>query len=627
MAVLLIYISFIFSYFLFSALQNNWYNSILKSILLNSFFIAVSSEILSVFNQFNYQSILVVWLFVLSFQFYFIYKKGASPLLNTGLLQIISVFKTYKISYFFLVVILLLFIQGIVYPPNNWDSLTYHMARIPHWFENENIYSFTTHIYRQIYSPPLGELIVAQICILSKSDVFANSVQLIFAIGCIASSISIAKEFQFTKRAIFLLCLLIISTPEIVLQCSSTQNDLIVSFYILTCILFCIKAYHNFNLKLLLLIGLSSGLAVYTKGTAYIYLLPMFTTWGILLLLKFKKIAPLLKIGLIPLIILTINSGFFIRNYSLSGDILGKNNDRLFNETFGVRQSLLTITKNIGNHLAIPPFSGITNQIVEKIHLISGIPIDDIATNFNGLSFKLENWQHHEDTTSNFFQLILFIISAFLFIKNRKKMPSYCWMLLLFPIVEFLLFSFILKWQPWHTRLQTPLFLMTPFFTAIVLDRTLKTIPVYPKRLIISGFIVVGYSLIVFVSNPTRPLISNSKIAITDSRSKKYCANYLSYENDFKIARRYLKKYEGKIGVEIGGDMWEYLLYFDVFSNHQKIGIPINVENVTKKLNPIKKQEVECIISYKNKPVYNYDNSNFKKIKSSKLFTIYLKEL
>ena len=627
MAILLIYLSFLFSYFLFStSSQIKWYNSIVNSLIFNSLLITISSEILSIFNLFNYQSISSFWLLIILFQLFLIYKKRDLSPIKNSVHPILYVFKTYKISYFFLIVILLLFFQGLAYPPNNWDSLTYHMARIPHWVENESIHSFTTHIYRQIYSPPLGELIVAHLCILSKSDIFANSVQLLFAIGCIASSIVIAKEFQFTKRATLIVCLLIISTPELLLQCSSTQNDLIVSFFILTCILYCIKAYKEFKLSSLLVVGLTAGLAVYTKGTAYIYLFPLFLVWGIMLLLKYKKIIPLLKLAAIPLLILLINLGFYARNYSLSGDILGKNDDRLFNETFGIPQSILTTTKNIGNHLALPPFSNYTNQVVEKMHLVFGIPINDIATNFNGLPFKLENWQHHEDTTSNFFQLLLFVLAFILFVKNRKKLPKLSWLLFLFPLVEFLLFSFILKWQPWHTRLQMPIFLMIPFFIAYIIDFSFKSIELFPKKIIIPTSFIVSYSLLILLLNPTRPIISNSKVHLNDIRFKKYCANYLSYEKDFRLARFYLKKYEGKTGVEIGGDMWEYLLYYDIFSNHRKMGIPINVENLTNKISHNNK-DLKCIISYKNLPLYSWHKMKFKKINSSKLFTIYLKEI
>jgi len=54
------------------------------------------------------------------------------------------------------VIFLLLFYQGIIYPPNNWDSLTYHMSRIMYWLSNENLNHFPTHILRHLYQPPFA---------------------------------------------------------------------------------------------------------------------------------------------------------------------------------------------------------------------------------------------------------------------------------------------------------------------------------------------------------------------------------------------------------------------------------------------------------------------------------------
>ena len=327
--------------------------------------------------------------------------------------------------------------------------------------------------------------------------------------------------------------------------------------------------------------------------------------------------------------IILINSGFYYRNYSLSGDPLGKNEDHLFNEKFGIKQSFTGLTKNIGNHLGVYPLSKPTNQIIEKIHLIVGEKINDPATNFNGITFKLENWQHHEDNASNIFQLLLIITCTIIFLLKINKLPPISLLLFGLPIVEFLLFCILLKWQPWHTRLELPLFFMFAFFTAYILDLSI------PNRknsvLVLTSVLLFIYALIIIILNPTRPFISNnqtSKISITDSRFAKYCANYQGYENDYKIVRQYLKRYQGRIGLELGGDMWEYVLYHDVFSTNNKIAIPINIENRTKRLlvqNKNKAIQLHYIISYIDRPFYKWDNHKYKQIKRLKLFSIYSK--
>ncbi len=629
MAVLLIYLSLILSLFYFLKYKTITISqSIIGSLFLNSIFIFLSSEILSIFNSYAYLGLFIFWVLI-DLSLLLVLNKNSLEIIKTKLINGFSTLFQDKIFIFFIFIYLLVLTQGLLYPPNNWDSLTYHMGRIPHWIENQSIFSYPTHIYRQIYSPPLAELIVSQFCILNKSDLLANSIQFLFLIGCIATVKSICFELNFTKRATIFAVIFLLTTPEILLQSSSTQNDIIVSFYLLTSILFCIKSYKNTKLISIIILAIAVGLSVYTKGTAYIYLFPILSIWGIMLLKKVRSMSIFLKFGLIPFMILLINSGFYYRNYILSGDILGKNEDHLFNEEIGIKPFLLTTLKNVGNHLAVYPLSDISNKIVEKMHLVLGEEINNPKTNFNGISFKLEKWQHHEDTASNVFQICFIFISIILYIKQRKKHSLYLFLLVSIPILEFILFTLVLKWQPWHTRLQTPLFFMSCFFVAYILDYTLKNKKITSPFILFPFTIICFYSLVIVVFNSTRPFVSNrytNRINLNDTRFKKYCANYTPYEEDYRIARYFLQKYKGEVGVEFGGDMWEYLLYFDIFNSNLKIGKPIYIDNISKKLLPQKKHVLRYIISYKNEKQFRYNNINYLKINHFKLFTIYSKQ-
>ena len=629
MAVILIFLFFFFSFFFFLNYQKSTiFNSIIGCILLNGVLIVFSSELLSLFKGFNYQYISFFWLLIDLLLLFNLFKNRSTFQNSIQKLTILfQSFKTNKIVFIFFLFFILLFVQGIVYPPNNWDSLTYHMGRIPHWIDNQSIYPFASHIYRQVYSPPLAELIAAHFCILNKSDFFANSIQLIYLIGCLATILSIADEFKFSKRAKIICCIFILTTPEILLQATSTQNDIVVSFFILTSILFAVKSYHRDSYLNLLLFGICSALAVYTKGTAYIFLLPILIAWTIFYFKKNINILSVLKIGLVGLIILFVNSGFYYRNYSFVGDPLGKSEEHLFNEHFDIKSTFLTTVKNIGNHFAVYPCNDITNQIIEKLHLVLGKKINDPSTNFNGLAFKLEKWQHHEDTASNFFQLILIISSIIIILINRKKYPPLALLLISIPIIEFALFCFILKWQPWHTRLQTPIFFMCTFFVSMCLDQQIGTHKVN-RAIFLPSIILVVYAFGIILFNPSRPFVSNhltKEISMNDSRFKKYCANFLKYENDYKTVRYYLKKHKDKVGLELGGDMWEYLLYYDIYSKKQKIAPQVNIANASSKLQKKKKNNFDYIISFQDTPTFTYNSEVFYKIKKLKLFCFYSK--
>lgn len=632
MAIFLFLISTILVFLILVSFKNiDIYKSLIGTLLITSLLITLSSEILSLFQSFNYKSLIAFWIIVFFIESIILLKrKSRFKQIDEKKTLLFSLIRNNKLLFTIISLLLLLIgFQGLIYPPNNFDSLTYHMGRIPHWIANESIHHFAGHIYRQINSPPLSELIIAQLGILYKSDLFSNSVQYFFLIGCLACFISISQEFSFSKNAKLIGIVFLIGTPDIILQGSSTQNDIVVSFFILTSCLFAIQSYKSPTILAFSLLAISVGLAFYTKGTAYIILFPILSVWGILFFLKYKSSFPIFKLSLIPIFIVLLNSGFYFRNYKLSGDPLGKNEDRVFNEAFGLNKLILNTAKNIGVHFAIYPFNQYTNQVIEKMHLILKEDIHDSSINFNGHKFKLKEWQHHEDDAANFFQIILIMISICLYIPYRKKDPNLNPLFLLIPLLTLLFFSLTLKWQPWITRLQLPIIFLFSFYVAKILSLFTNTEKKFKSLILLTFGGIILYAFIISILNPTRPYITNSftnDIKITDTRFKKYFALYTKCEPDFYIARKFLTNYKGTIGIDIGGDTWEYPLYYDIYSKNQKLAKPINILNVSKKISNYNYTDLEIIISSTKDSIYHYKNTKFYPTKKMELFTIYRKK-
>src|SRR5690242_18911992 len=63
---------------------------------------------------------------------------------------------------------------AIVAPPNNWDSTTYHMARVLNWIQQESVNHFPTYNLRQIELNPWAEYAILQFQLLSGGDYLAN---------------------------------------------------------------------------------------------------------------------------------------------------------------------------------------------------------------------------------------------------------------------------------------------------------------------------------------------------------------------------------------------------------------------------------------------------------------------
>jgi hypothetical protein len=541
----------------------------------------VITETSSFFNAYNFKSSVLFWSVLAGIIVYINLKAkqlNIKPYLNW-------IKENKKVSVFFGGVSILLLIQGIIYPPNNWDSMTYHMARIAHWVMNESIEPYPTHIYRQIYQPPLAEWIIAQVCILNKADYFANAVQLFFLVGTLGVLNQIMLHFNTSKKTRIWASIIAFTNPSVFMQATSTQNDIVVAFFLLSSILFFIQYTRESTIKNSLLIGLTIGCAILTKGTAFVYLIPIMLFCGAYLIYLFlKKQKPILRVStdmiIVAIVTMTIGFNHYYRNFKLSGDIFGASDDHYFNKNITLKSTGVGILKNIGNHFSIPLTSNITNQVVEKAHIITQIPINDENYSYQGIHFKLNLWNHNEDEVSNILQVVLILGVCLFIVFNWKNRNRFLLLSTFFCLFTFGLFSFILKWQPWHMRLQVPLFIIFAIPISIVLEK-IKLAKITTSILAIS----IIYCFVLAILNPNRPLIKNTKQAKSSTRFEKYFVAMPSYLKEYKIWRYKLKS-NTQQNWDVHGDTWEYPIYYDCFSVERTAFKAINIKNQTKKLIP-----------------------------------------
>ena len=539
----------------------------------------VITETSSFFKAYNYTSSVIFWTILAVAITYLNLKKQylkITPSLTWHK-------ENKKVSLFFGGFTILLLIQGIIYPPNNWDSMTYHMARIAHWVMNESIEPYPTHIYRQIYQPPLAEWIIAQVCILNKADYFSNAIQLIFLVASLGVINQIMLLWNQSKGRRMIAICIAFTTPSVFMQATSTQNDIVVSFFLLSTVFFLIQYFKKFDILSAIFAGLSIGFAIVTKGTALVYLIPiigfcLFFLWKAFLKKQINLITFSPHLFLIATLSIAIAFPHFYRNYALSGDIFGASDDHYFNKNITLKSTGLNLLKNIANHGSTPITSNLTNQIVEKTHLTLKIPINNENYSYKGIHFRLNTWNHNEDEVSNFLQILLFAgVLLFVILRWKKKEPLLTFSTL-FCLLAFCLFSFLLKWQPWHMRLQVPLFIMASIPIALFLDH-------FSLKKLVSPIlgISVAYCLLLALLNPNRPIIKNTKQAKLVTRFDKYFIVMPSYEKEYKNWRYKLKS-NNPVKWDVHGDTWEYPIYYDCFKFERKTFKSINIQNQTKKL-------------------------------------------
>ena len=122
---------------------------------------------------------------------------------------------------------------ALVCPPNNWDSQTYHLPRIEHWIQNGSLEFYRTHIERQLDLPGFAEVLLLPLRLLGGGDRLLNLLQWLAGAGSVLLVGRIAALLGVSRRGVALARLAAVTLPIGILESSSTQNDLVVTFFLL----------------------------------------------------------------------------------------------------------------------------------------------------------------------------------------------------------------------------------------------------------------------------------------------------------------------------------------------------------------------------------------------------------
>ena len=585
-------------------------------------FIALYTEFLSFLNLINKTSVLLGWI---TFLFLFILYKKPNFKFDFIKKFYLLVIKSYFNIFLFLLILISLIIC-LIYPPNNSDALSYRLPKVEHWIQNRNLEIFTSPDLRQVMYPSFSEYIILHLKLIFNADSLINLIQLFSFTGSLLTiSMILEKIGNYKLNKIH--CLIFCATiPMAILQSNSSQNDLLVTMMVSICVYFLLCFLKEKNFKNILGFSIALGLATLTKPTAYIFLFP-FCIWLFIEIIKHKT-KYIHFLVLITLIYLTFNFGLFSRNIELFHYPLGTNVG-ITNEVFNIKVILSNLIRNLSLNLTLPlvEFNTFIRELVSNFHKLINFPINDQINTysdkgrFGGAYFIY--FSLFENTASNFlhFMIILFTIFASnKYFKKNKILSNY----ILCLVMSFLLFSIILKWQPWGNRLLLTFFvLFSPvicFFPANSFFR--KTIHIISLSLIL-------YSLPFLLFNKTRPLLGTlhrdgEKIYYNIPNFLKLKRNdlYFAHEkknifkNQFKIIDKLNSINCRYLGLDSSETELEYLIWLiiDKLDYNDKILFHLNAKNLT---NLKSKNYNPCAVFLLDK--LDKKNEKYKKIFKNKI--------
>lgn len=482
-------------------------------------------------------------------------------------------------------------VVALVAAPNNWDSQTYHLPRAMHWLQNNDVNFYFTHITRQNYQHPWAEYAIAHTIALTGDDWFANSVQWWALVGtCIVASLiarALGTRWRGDARCGQALAALLVATlPMAILQGSSTQNDLVTAFWVSAFAYFVVLNSQvdqdtpaNESISSAVGAGVSLGLAIATKATAYLYCFPFVLWFAIVVgkrLFTGRSIRQVHHLAVEFVII----GGFvgvlalphLLRNMSYYGSPTGPEGDAYTNEAMSPVLFLSNVVRNIRAEIAVPTwlenryyFSYNADQTVLRMHEQMGVDALDPRTTLGFVGeFRFPPWQTHEDGTAAPLHLLAIVGALPLFFLRSYRQPGTgrSFVYLSAGLVACLLFVLILKMQPWHNRLHTSLFILLLPFAGVVIAQAWQN---WLWRLLILGGagIMFYFALPMLFTNQSRPWQGERTIWNTDRWTQRFVNQPILQAAYANVISELARLNCDQVGFQLTGlvDTWEYSLW------------------------------------------------------------------
>jgi hypothetical protein len=429
----------------------------LKALVLAGTACVAITEILSLFHGLTRWGVAVAW--ILAILAAVLFFKPLAPR-----------FQFSALDAFYLVVIGgIVAIAGytaLVYPPNSADAMAYHLPRIIYWMQNRSVAFFPTPYLNQIMLQPFAEYAMAHTYLLSGGDHFVNLIQWTGFVGSIVAVSLIAEAMGLSRRGQVIAAVACATLPNAILQASGAKNDCVAAMWLAAMVYFALR-------QQFVLVALALGLALGTKATAYLFALPMLLAVWVIAKRDWRQLG--VAIGAIGAGVLLLNLPQYARNISLSGSPLGFDSAfgdgsfRWRNESLGWKPTVSNVLRNVSEQLGgrSETMNRRIFDAVIGIHRTMNIDPQDPGTTWQWSQYAPPRNANQEADANNRWQFLLMAVallaSAF---RRQKQWLTYSAGL----AAAFLAFCFYLKWQPFFSRLELPLFVLGAPLIASLLD-------------------------------------------------------------------------------------------------------------------------------------------------------------
>lgn len=349
---------------------------------------------------------------------------------------------------------LITLVTGLVYPPNNYDVLTYHMPRIEHWLQNNNLAPYATSIDRQVGMAPFNAMIVLQSYGPGRIDYFVNVPQWLAFMGSIAIIANITELLGGKPKARLCAAIFAATLPNAVIQASNTDSCLIVTYFLSLMVLLWLKWRKDHKLTHLALLGICLGLAILSKGSAYPVAFPVvcMICFECLRSPRALLIQGVWAAGLVAI----INAPHFCRIIAAEGSPIASAEKNVLRHptpaTF-----LINMAYNFASSQPLVLTNGGREALQKATSALGISDKDPHIFPWGGLDFAPDYMTPDDSLAPNPFQSACLLVIALAVIFSGFRPPLFYTEMVL---AAFCMFFLMLTWHPWISRIQIPLFFL-----------------------------------------------------------------------------------------------------------------------------------------------------------------------
>ena len=270
--------------------------------------IILTGNILGLLEQLNNRG---MWLFVQGIILclgWFVWFFGKRPSLFSFQINKLYWRELHKFQKFILITLGTVLFAGyciliyliLVVPPNNNDSMLVHLVRVGYWLQHGSFKPWDSFIQRQVIYPFNAQIVLLWSILFHLTDQFAAFLQFFsvlftsLGIYCIAREIG-GNRFQSALSGLFYL-----SFPQVILQATTTQDDLVITCFLILGTYFFLRWYgQSYKDKNdLLLASISLMISIGIKPTAFYFFIGFVIFILILICFKKMKFKQFLQLGI-----------------------------------------------------------------------------------------------------------------------------------------------------------------------------------------------------------------------------------------------------------------------------------------------------------------------------------------